>query len=528
MSKSIKNPVNFTFNIGMQEESGVDDTTLQEGTPFCIAVMGDLSGRFSKTNLDDIQQRVFKQIDSYDYDEILASFKIQLDLDFPETGNVISMPIKKYKDFSPDQLYKNINEFGELRDLRQRLQNNSTFNDAVKEIQGWLVPENDRAGDDQDVNKSHDIVEKDKEVVEASSSIEAISTDNLLDSILEETQQHTSSADASVQVSDYGQDNNESLVEGFVKQMMANRVKISSTPRKEEMLAAVDESISELMRAVLHHPDFQSIESTWQAIRFLVRRIKSGKSIKIFLLDISKEELEQDLLSDDVTNSAAYKLFADASLGDINWNVIVGDYQFGADIDDILLLSQLGYVASKADATFISGMDEKIIGCDSFASTPDVNRWSGELDQNIIEAWSLLRGSNIARNISLAMPSFLIREPYSSIVNPIKSFSFEEMTVPVNHDDYLWANAAYIKVEQLARAFAKQGWNMQLGEVAYTEDLPMYSYQEKGKTVIKPCAEIPLTETGAVIIQEQGIVPLWSVKNKDKIHSSAFYSLFKH
>ena len=180
----------------------------------------------------------------------------------------------------------------------------------------------------------------------------------------------------------------------------------------------------------------------------------------------------------------------------------------------------------KAGATFISAADEKLVGCESFSKTADVNHWNYDIEKNVSNAWTLLRESAVAIHISLALPSFLVREPYSSIANPIKSFSFEELLQPVQHNQYLWANAAFFKAEQLARAFLKNGWSMQPGDVARTEDLPLHTYENKGKTVVKPCAEIALTDTGAVRIQQQGIIPLWSVKNRDQIHSGDFFNLF--
>jgi type VI secretion system protein ImpC len=281
-------------------------------------------------------------------------------------------------------------------------------------------------------------------------------------------------------------DDKVSLVDGFIKQMMSTRAKVSATPRKDEMLAAVDGAISESMRAILHHRDFQALESAWQAVRFFVRRVKTGKNLKIYLLDISKDELTQDLSRDDVTQSGLYRLFCDPVHGDIRWRYLTGDYRFQADIDDMLLLSQLVYIATRCGATFISSADEKLVGCESFSNSPDVSRWDYALENNISQAWSLLRKSEVAKHISLALPSFLIREPYSAASNPIKSFSFEEMLPPVKHEQYLWANAAFLKIEQLARSFLKSGWDMRPGESAMTEDLPLHSYEDKGKTIVHP------------------------------------------
>ena len=43
--------------------------------------------------------------------------------------------------------------------------------------------------------------------------------------------------------------------------------------------------------------------------------------------------------------------------------------------------------------------------------------------------------------------------------------------------------------------------------------------------VVKPCAEIPLTDSGASKMIAQGLIPLWSVKNADRIHSGDVHSI---
>jgi predicted component of type VI protein secretion system len=100
------------------------------------------------------------------------------------------------------------------------------------------------------------------------------------------------------------------------------------------------------------------------------------------------------------------------------------------------------------------------------------------------------------------------------------------MLLPAGHEQYLWANAAFLKTEQLARSFMKSGWDMRPGESAMTGDLPLHNYESDGKTIIQPCAEIPLTEAGAARIIQQGIIPLWSVKNRDQVHSGDFFTLY--
>jgi predicted component of type VI protein secretion system len=93
------------------------------------------------------------------------------------------------------------------------------------------------------------------------------------------------------------------------------------------------------------------------------------------------------------------------------------------------------------------------------------------------------------------------------------------------HECLLWGNAAFIKAEQLARAFAEKHWNMNPADASQTDNLPMYYYEDDGDTLLMPCAEIFLTEKGGYKLSKEGLMALWSVKNMDAIRSSDFNSL---
>jgi type VI secretion system protein ImpC len=57
------------------------------------------------------------------------------------------------------------------------------------------------------------------------------------------------------------------------------------------------------------------------------------------------------------------------------------------------------------------------------------------------------------------------------------------------------------------------------------EGMPLHIYKEKGESLIKPCAEVVLTESAAEAILEKGIMPLLSLKNQDKVRLARFQSV---
>ncbi|MFT5506064.1 MAG: type VI secretion system protein ImpC [Gammaproteobacteria bacterium] len=513
MSNSKPSPFNLAASFNTRDDSDTDPVTEKQTDRLNIAILGNFSHSTGKPDHIDLDQRSFIEVDRFNFDEVFASMALQLSVTLEDNEeSKVNASFDSIKDFHPDSLYKKLSVFNQLRDLRDRLNNPETFKQALSElglpveIVGTSKSETETVTDPQP--PSADI-----------SNPKVDSGASLLDSILDETEMRSGQNEQP--------DNNreKSLINAFVKQVLTGRKVTSRDARQNEMVASIDEAITEQMRRLLHHPEFQALESIWRSVQFLVKRIRNGKGIKFYLLDVTYDELVADLAQDDLTQSRLYSHFCDQALGEIQWDLILGNFHFGPDIDDILTLSQIGSIAKTCGAQFHSAANEQLIGCPSFTEAPNVNQWNVELHSSIEEGWQMIRKSPVAKSISLSLPQFLLRTPYGSQSIPVKTFSFEEMPLLPPHNDYLWGNSAFIKVEQIARAFLKKSSKLPLGEVMKTDDLPIHYYQSGGQTRVKPCAEIALTDTGAAKMLAQGLIPLWSVKNADKIHSGDFHSI---
>ena len=209
--------------------------------------------------------------------------------------------------------------------------------------------------------------------------------------------------------------------------------------------------------------------------------------------------------------------------------LIAGDVKDKVEdkIDDVLLLAQIGSIAKSAQAPFIASAKETLAGCVSFGQYADADDWQYELKPGVENAWQMLRQNPVADYIGLALPKILLRLPYGKKSRPIEAFTFEEMTGKGAecHECLLWGNAAFIKAEQFARAFAENHWNMYPGDASQTDNLPLHYYEDDGETLLMPCAEIYLTEKGGRKLSEQGLIALWSVKNMDSVRSSDVIAL---
>lgn len=476
----------------------------QADSPFCITIMGDFSGKLnhSEPQTGKLTKSRLIEIDRDNFEDVMANFKINLNLNLSDNEN-IHVEIKELDDFHPDELYEKLESFSKLRSLHRRLKSKSSFAEAASEIQGWLPESKNTDNNSSDKPDNNENLHTN------------IPTENLLDNILVSQQSQATNSAA----------NEATHIDKLIKSIVAPYVEPATDPRQKEMLGMVDIATESHMRDILHHADFQAMESTWQSIYFLIKRIETGARLKIFLLDITKQELQQELEVDDITTSSIYKLFCDPSEGDRPWSLLLGNYSFSDNINDILSLASIGKIAQLANAPFIAAAHETLTGCDALAKSPDYEDWNHTISEGVSNAWLMLRQSPVAQYIGLALPRFLLRLPYGKKSKPIDAFSFEEITDNNNHESYLWGNPAFIKAECIARNFNDNGWNMQLSQIFQTDNLPVHYYDDEGETVNKPIAEIMLTEKGGAIMSDNGLMPLWSVRNMDCIRSSNYSSI---
>jgi type VI secretion system protein ImpC len=116
--------------------------------------------------------------------------------------------------------------------------------------------------------------------------------------------------------------------------------------------------------------------------------------------------------------------------------------------------------------------------------------------------------------------------PYGEKSEPTENFSFEELdAASPAHKDYLWANPAFLCAMLLAQLFRESGWDMTPGTARDIDDLPMHMYRTAGETKITPGAEVVMTLAAAEKILEQGLMPLISYRDSDRVRLARFQSI---
>jgi type VI secretion system protein ImpC len=475
------------FEVHVRSEPG--STAPIRETPFRIAVLGDFSGRANRGIVESggvLAGRKAIRVDRDDLDDAVARLAPRLTL---ATEPPLSLAFERLDDFHPDSLYESLPIFARLLETRARLADPKTSADAVRELLADTGPS--VSAEDRDAEAG-----------------------GLLDQILDRTSPAPADAAAAL-TSDFNE-----VVSRIVRPYMSD-----ADARGPELLEQVNEATSSLMRALLHHPDVRSLEASWRAVHFLTRGVETDEHLQIWLIDVSKQELAADQDSDaDLRGSGLYKLLVESTVetpGAEPWALIVGDFAFGPNDDELLLLARLAAIANLAGAPWISAAEPGLAGIEDFATPPDATAWRPPESP----LWEALRKEPQAVSLGLALPRFLLRLPYSPDAEPCDSFPFREAAAPPDHDDYLWGNPAYACATLLARSFSADGWELRPGAHQDVKGLPLHVYKVEGDTEAKPCAEALLSERAAGLLLDRGLMPLASMKQSDSVRLVRFQSV---
>jgi type VI secretion system protein ImpC len=479
-----------------------------EDRSFRIAMLGDFSGRPSRGQTETtIAHRRAVLVDRDNFDEVFSKLGVEISLPIGG-GTPLTLRLSELDDFHPDRLFERADMFRRLREVRLRLQDPATFAAAAEEL-----------GVKSEAQPAKPSAAAASAGVLTSRLVHDRSR-GLLEEIVERAEGRATEGQPA-RVPDELQD--------FVRRVTEPHSVAAPDPHQAELIGVTDDALGAQMRALLHAPAFQTLEAAWRALFLLVHRIETGSQLKLYLIDISKEELAADLNSShDLRSSGAYKLLVKKTVGTPGakpWTLIVGNYIFGPEREDAELLGRLARIANAARAPFIAEASPRLLGCVSLADAPSPQDWRRTADADSATAWAALRGLSEASAIGLALPRFLLRLPYGKKTDPIESFDFEEMPGSPLHQDYLWGNPAFACALLLAQSFNEYGWDMRSGVHAQIEGLPLHVYEQDGESELKPCAEALLTEDAAERILENGLMPLVSVKERDAIRLMRFQSI---
>lgn len=319
----------------------------------------------------------------------------------------------------------------------------------------------------------------------------------------------------------------ETAVQTLAQQALADTAVIGDDvfATLDAMRAALDRKLSEQINQILHHEDFQALESAWRGLHYQVFNTSTGKDLKIRVLNISKEECRKmfrqykDAAWD---QSPLFKKIYESEFGQLGgqpYGAFVCDFTFDHTAPNLEVLKGLSKIGAAAHAPFIAAAAPPLFGMESWTELANPRDLGKLFDAQEYAAWRSYRDSPDSRYMALTMPRFLGRQTYGAKTDPVDAFDFEEES-DGTHDNHLWVNSAYAMGVRITEAFATWGWCTRIRGVesgGTVEGLPTAAFPtDDGGVDMKCPTEIAISDRREAELSKAGLLALIHRKNTDQ------------
>lgn len=474
-------------------ETPEEPVAIPPEAPFRVAILADLSGRANRGELlrrTELAAQKPLKADATNLEKLLDRAGARLLIPVGGGEHYATLTFAELDDFYPERFLREVELLDDLRDIRSKLDRGSGFDALVSKMQDWAV-------------EGHQPL-RPPGTLSRATAIPV--TPSLFDLPAYQSQPTVDESQPML------------TGDGLIARAVGPYVPRDEEPTEEQAMAAIDKALHDVLREILHHPDYQALESTWRGLDWFMRRLAKGSKVEFVLFDITAEEFAIDLADgDNLNESAIYELLvkktAHAPDG-LPWAMIVGLYQFDATGPHADLLGRMGKIASLLQAPFLSAMQ------------PGVLNEGWELGPEEASAWKQLREQVEAGWVGLATPGFLMRLPVGQSSRPLEEYEpFEEFSPDLGSRSCLWGNPALAVAATLGLNYIQYGWKFKPGVKADLGSMPLYSYRNEDDEQVGVSVERKFTGATATQLVKLGWMPIMGSRTMDVIEVAKVVSL---
>lgn len=465
--------------------------------PYVLGIMADLSG-MSEVAKAPLKERKFTDIASDNFNDIMKSIRPRAQINVTNRISGAKAPLGadltflSMDDFEPLSVVQQIPALKSLYDSRTRL------NDLLGKLDG-----------NENLNKVLDAVLTGEE---KKADVETVIKDAQL-------------------VRDPSQAENAKLiVNEFLSLLDKNETQAGdSIAVVSQKIARLDQTISDQLNEVLHHPVFLRLEATWRGLWFLLTNTDQSARLKIRLLNISKQELTYDLeKAIEFDQSQLFKKIYEEEYGTFGgapYSILMSDLEFGRAPEDIELLTKISQVAAAAHAPFIAAGHPSLFDLNSFTELGYPRDLSRVFESTELGKWNSFRESEDSRYVALTLPHVLMRAPYGDKGTIVYGMNFQEDVDGTDNSKFCWGSAAWALVQRVLDSATLYGWPAAIRGVeggGLVEELPYYTFKTTdGDIALKCPTEVSITDRREKELSDLGFIALCHCKNRDY---AAFFS----
>ena len=497
--------------------------------PFVVGILADLSGK-PTTPLPPLKDRSFVLIDRDNINEVMSKIKPRLTLNWlDDEGKLIKDdPIKasadiefeSVDDFYPTNVVKKLDDLNtlfeeriQLRDLLAKLDGNNKLNELLNDV--IKDPAKQTAMKGSFDGKTAGLKEDEWEDL----------------AVDEDTQEILSTG--GMHLDESQMPHSKKLLAAFTAGVIGNGIIVVKDTQDSvncatyicNRIATIDDAIEGRLNEVMHHPDFQALEGSWRGLHYLVMNSETNAHLKLKLLNVSKQELLDDLTEAiEFHQSALFKMVYEEEYGTFGgepYSLLMGDYEIGCKRNDTLFLAEMSKLASAAHVPFIANAYAEYFDLARFSDLQNTRDLSTIFEKQELIKWHKFRKSEDSRYATLALPRVLMRLPYNPEQNAVDQLNFTESIRGTDVQDLLWSGAAWVLAQRITNAFSLYGWTAAISGVeggGLVENLPTYSFQTaRGNVALNSPTEVSITDGCEKELNDLGFMAICHCHGTDKV-----------
>ncbi len=513
--------------------------------PLVVGILADLSGK-PDTPPAKLVERRFVDIDRDNFNEILSSIspRATLQVDNTISGDDsklnVELRFNHIEDFDPVNLVKQVVPLRRLFEARQRLRDLLTKLDGNDDLDQLLQDVVANTEGLQEIKAARP--EAEAAPVPATANPRSTSRPDPLpgEAAMPKSSAAEQSGESSTQTlslldeiiakgrmahDDSQQDYARDMLAEFATQVLDEGMAVDkdTVAMINDRISQIDALISDQLNQIIHHPELQKLEASWRGLHQLVSNTETSARLKLRLLNVGKNELQNDLeKAVEFDQSALFKKIYEEEYGTFGghpFSLLIGDFTFGRHPQDIGLLEKLSNVAAAAHAPFIAAASPRLFDMNSFTELAVPRDLTKIFESLELIKWRAFRESEDSRYVSLVLPNFLLRLPYGPETRPVEGMNYVEDVNGTDHSKYLWGNAAWVLAQRITEAFAKYGWCAAIRGAeggGAVEGLPAHTFRtSSGDLSLKCPTEVAITDRREKELNDLGFISLCHKKNSD-------------
>lgn len=291
-----------------------------------------------------------------------------------------------------------------------------------------------------------------------------------------------------------------------------------------QRIAQIDHLISLQLAEVLHSAEFQTLESTWRGLHFLLRRTRKAAHVQIRVLNVNKKELLTQFQRGRGRHESSFARkvldHVAGTQGVAPLGLMIGGFAIGRHPEDVELMERMAQLCAAAHVPFLASAAPELLGVSNFNEIVDAFELHQIFHAIVYAKWTHFSARVESRYTGLTLPRMLLRLPYGRDGVRVEAFEFEEGVDGSDASRLLWGSAGWAFAARCAGDFERYGWfgsrraDDDPGDI---RDLPVFAFRtDDGDIATIGPAEIAVSEARYGDFRALGLIPLCGVSGADR------------